>query len=90
MGAGGDRERTAAALRHKIISGVQSHAASFDRVGDELVPNAAEQALFERIRKEHAAGASLGSIAAKLNAEGIEGKAGGQFYASMIRKLIWP
>lgn len=60
----------------------------FDRVGDELAPNAAEQALLEHIRKEHAAGASLGSIAAKLNAEGLKGKAGGQFYASTIRKLI--
>jgi DNA invertase Pin-like site-specific DNA recombinase len=83
-------ERTATALRHKRAKGeVFNHTPlGWDRDGDVLVPNGAELAIVERIKSERAAGVSLGAIAARLNADGIKGKAGGRFHASTIRKVL--
>jgi site-specific DNA recombinase len=92
-------ERTATALRHKRAKGgAFNHTPlGFDRVEEigkggevvvRLVPNAAEQAVIARIRAERGAGQSLGSIAARLNAEGVKGKAGGAFYASTIAGIL--
>jgi site-specific DNA recombinase len=83
-------ERTATALRHKRAKGeVFNHTPlGWDRDGDVLVPNGVELAIVERIKSERAAGVSLGAIAARLNADGIKGKAGGRFYASTIRKVL--
>jgi hypothetical protein len=52
-----------------------------------LVPNAAEHAIVERIKRERVAGRSLGA-AAQLNADGVKGKAGGRFHASTITKVL--
>jgi site-specific DNA recombinase len=83
-------ERTATALRHKRAKGEAfNHTPlGFDRVGDTLVPNPAEQALIMRIRAERGTGRSLGSIASGLNADGVKGKAAGKFYASTIAGIL--
>lgn len=89
-------ERTATALRHKRAKGevISPVPLGYDRIDDKtdgvarLVPNAAEQAILERIRRERAAGKSMGAIAANLNADGVKGKAGGRFYASTIAKIL--
>jgi site-specific DNA recombinase len=92
-------ERTATALRHKRTKGQAfNHTPlGFDRVDEtgsdgkvikRLVPNVAEQAVVERIKRERSAGVSLGGIAAGLNADGIKGKAGGRFHASTVAKVL--
>jgi site-specific DNA recombinase len=83
-------ERTVTALRHKRAKGeVFNHTPlGWDRDGDVLVPNGAELAIVERIKRERVAGRSLGAIAAGLNAEGVKGKAGGRFHASTISKVL--
>lgn len=83
-------ERTATALRHKRAKGeVFNHAPlGYDAVDGALVPNTIELAIVERIKRERAAGKSLGRIAADLNAARIRGKAGGRFYASTVAKVL--
>lgn len=91
-------ERTATALRHKRAKGEAfNHTPlGFDRIEEQaggktvarLVPNAAELATVARIKAARAGGASLGGIAAALNADGIKGKQGGAFHASTIAKVL--
>jgi DNA invertase Pin-like site-specific DNA recombinase len=84
-------ERTKAALQHKKAKGEPfGHwPLGYDvRLDGVLVPNQAERAMVERIRRKAAAGKSVRSIASALNAEGIKGKEGGRFYASTIRKIL--
>ncbi|HYH36729.1 MAG TPA: recombinase family protein, partial [Azospirillum sp.] len=60
----------------------------FDRDGDRLVPNEAEQATIERMRSRRAAGVSLGRIAAELNAAGIRPKRGARWYPSSVKWVV--
>lgn len=83
-------ERTRDALRHKRAAGQTfNHTPyGFDREGDRLVENAAEQAILGKIKALHVAGDSLHAIAATLNAEGIATKKGGRWFASTVRNLV--
>lgn len=83
-------ERTKAALAHKKRHG-QAYSPTplgYRREGNVLVVEPTEMALVERIRQLADEGTSLRQIAALLNAEGIPGKAGGQWYASTVRYLL--
>jgi site-specific DNA recombinase len=83
-------ERTAAALRHKRD---QHHAYSptpygFDRIGNTLVLNPAEQEVLERILRLRTLGWSLRRIADRLDAEGIPAKRGGRWFGSTVRSIL--
>lgn len=57
-------------------------------VGGELEPDPAEAAVAERITAMRADGASLRSIAAELNTEGLAAKRGGRWYASSVARVL--
>jgi site-specific DNA recombinase len=57
-------------------------------IGGELVPNEAEQAAIEIIRKHRRAGKSPYAIADYLNAQGILSKRGGQWHHSTVRNVL--
>jgi site-specific DNA recombinase len=84
------RERTAAALRVKKARGevVSRPTIGFDAVDGKLVPNAAEQALIERMIAMKSEGKSLHQIADALNAEGVATKRGGTWHASTVRNVL--
>jgi site-specific DNA recombinase len=81
------RERTESALAHKKASlQVYSHTPyGYDRLGDDLVPSALEQAVIGRIKAVDASGVPMMRIAEALNAEGVATKKGGKWYASTVR-----
>ena len=84
------RERTKAALATKKTRGeaVSGPTLGFDRDGDRLVENAAEQALIRRIHALRTKGASFHVIADTLNAEQVPTKRGGSsWYASTVRNI---
>ena len=60
----------------------------YDREGDNLVPNADEQAIIDYIMSKVGQGASHNSIANELNERGIKGKAGGKWYNSTVKNVI--
>lgn len=83
-------ERTAAALAHKKAKR-QAYAPTplgFRRDGDQLIPDADEQATVRRILDLRGTGMSYDRIAKQLNTDGVTGKAGGKFYASTISKIV--
>jgi site-specific DNA recombinase len=75
-------ERTTTALRHKKESGAVygSTPFGFDRDGDRLVPNNAEQAIIRDMRQSRADGLSFGKIADQLNTIGVKPKRGVRWY----------
>lgn len=83
-------ERTAVALAHmkarRLAYGPTPYG--FDRVGDRLVPNKAEQAVLRRMERLRARGLSYGRIAERLNAQGITGKRGGCWHAAGVRYVL--
>lgn len=60
----------------------------FDAIEGRLVEVKREAKVVAEILKQRNAGASLADIAESLNAQGIEGKRGGRWYASTVRYLI--
>ena len=83
-------ERTKLALAHKKAVG-EVYAATpygFDAIEGRLVEVKREAKVIAEILKQRNAGASLADIAESLNAQGIEGKRGGRWYASTVRYLI--
>ncbi len=83
-------ERTKLALAHKKAVG-EVYAATpygFGAIEGRLVEVKREAKVVAEILKQRNAGASLADIAESLNAQGIEGKRGGRWYASTVRYLI--
>lgn len=84
-------ERTSLALQHKrskseLVGSVPyGYDLSPDGVG--LTENAAEQLVLARIHQLKAAGASYGSIAQGLDADGITSKRGGRWHAKVVMDL---
>lgn len=84
-------ERTTTALRHKKAhQKVYNHVPyGFQREGDTLVADTAEQAIVTRVKLCRANGWTLDKIAETLNAEGIATKrAGGKWYARTVLNLL--
>ena len=83
-------ERTTAALQHKKRRRrVYNHVPlGYVRDGDGLRTDEQEQAIIERIMTWRRGGSSYGTIAKRLNADGITGKQGGTFHASTIHKIV--
>lgn len=83
-------ERTKSALRHKRAHRRVYNALpfGFDRDGDRLVENDAEQRVIARIKAEHAARRSLRRIADGLNADAVPTKRGGAWHASTVRAVL--
>lgn len=83
-------ERTKLALAHKKAVGEVYAPTSygFDAIEGRLVEVKKEAKVVAEILKQRNAGASLADIAESLNAQGIEGKRGGRWYASTVRYLI--
>lgn len=84
------RERTESAMAHKKASlQVYSHTPfGYDRQGDDLVPNATEQTVIDRIKRMDAAGVAMMRIAEALNADGVATKRGGKWYASTVKAIL--
>jgi site-specific DNA recombinase len=83
-------ERTAAAMRHQRAQG-RAYARTphgFDRAGEVLRPNAAEQAVLAQVRRWHAAGRSLHGIARELTRQWVPTNRGGRWYAGTVRYLL--
>lgn len=83
-------ERTSMALAHKKSKGevYGTTPFGFDAVEGRLVEVKAEAEIVGEILRQREAGVSLAEIAEFLNAQGIEGKRGGRWYASTVRYLI--
>jgi site-specific DNA recombinase len=83
-------ERTRMALAHKKAKG-EVYAATpfgFEAIEGRLVEVKREAKIVGEILRQRESGASLAEIAESLNAQGIEGKRGGRWYASTVRYLI--
>lgn len=83
-------ERTRSALSHKKATGkVYGHTPfGFDRADDNLVPNAAEQAVIERIKALRVAGVALGKIADAMNADGAKTKNAAAWTAMQVKRVL--
>lgn len=84
------RERVTAALRHKKGQRqvYDPTPYGFDREGDHLVPNAAEQAVIRQMRRWRQAGHSLAWIAETLTRRGIPAKRRGRWNAYGVRYIL--
>lgn len=83
-------ERTAAAMRHQKAR-YQAYARTpygFDRAGEVLRPNPAEQAVLTQVQRWYAAGLSLHGIARELTRQRVPTKRGGRWYAGTVRYLL--
>lgn len=83
-------ERTKMALAHKKAKGEVYSATpfGFDAIEGRLVEVKREAKIVGEILRQREAGSSLADIANHLNAQGIEGKRGGRWFASTVRYLI--
>jgi len=84
-------ERTTQALAHKKAHGevYGPTPLGFDRNGDALVENEAEQETVKRILDMKVAGASINEIARRLTAEQVPTKKGGsKWYASTVSNVL--
>lgn len=84
------RERTESALSHKKANlHVYNHVPyGYDRQGDKLVPNPAEQDVIECIKTMDKNGVPMLRIAEALNNDGVPTKRGGRWYASTVRNIL--
>ena len=83
-------ERVSAAIQHKKA---QRHAYGptpygFDRQGDRLLPNAAEQAVIRQMRRWRLEGQTLAWIADELTRRGIPAKRRGWWNAYGVRYIL--
>lgn len=85
-------ERTSATLRHLQANGQHLGAVPFgyrlDRESGRLVAVEAEQSILSRVRSRRAEGATLETIAAELDADGIKGTRGGKWTAMSVRRAL--
>lgn len=83
-------ERTKMALAQKKATGKPYCGApfGFDAIEGRLVEVKREAKIVGEILRQREAGSSLADIANHLNAQGIEGKRGGRWFASTVRYLI--
>jgi len=84
-------ERTTQALAHKKAhrEAYGPTPLGYDREGDSLVENEAEQETVRRILDMKRAGASINEIARRLNAERVPTKKGGsKWYASTVSNIL--
>jgi DNA invertase Pin-like site-specific DNA recombinase len=85
-------ERTKDALQHKIAKGERCGKVryGFDLAGDgtTLTPNAVEQEALGLIRDLRAAGESLRTIAAELNARGVKTKEGRPWAHTTVKGIL--
>lgn len=83
-------ERTRAALDHKRAHRrvYSPTPLGFTRDGDQLIEDRDEQALVMRIRGMRVSGATYGTIARTLNAEGVPTKRGATWHRSTIAYLL--
>jgi site-specific DNA recombinase len=83
-------ERTRDALRHKRATGrAWNHAPYGWRLEDgQLVAEPAEQDAITAMRGWQTEGASLRAIAARLNAQGVATKKGGQWQAKQVADVL--
>ena len=84
------RERTESALAHKKAK-LQVYSPTpygYDRDGEDLVPNAQEQPVIDRIKRMDASGVAMMRIAEALNEEGVPTKKGGKWYASTVKAIL--
>jgi DNA invertase Pin-like site-specific DNA recombinase len=83
-------ERITAALRHKKGHG-QVYGPTpygFDRAGNRLVPNGAEQKVIRQMRRWRQAGQTLAWIAETLTHRGIPAKRRGRWNAYGVRYIL--
>ena len=83
-------ERTKMALAHKKAKG-EVYAPvpfGFDAIEGRLVEVKRESRIVAEIMRQRAAGVSMNEIASNLNAQGIQGKRGGKWFASTVRYVI--
>ena len=83
-------ERTASALGYKK-SKMQVYGSvpyGYDRAGDDLVDNEAEQQVIKLVLAWRADGQSLGAIAARLNGMAVPTKQGRRWHASTVRHML--
>jgi DNA invertase Pin-like site-specific DNA recombinase len=83
-------ERIATALGHKKAHGQIYGPVPFgyDRDGDRLIPNPAEQKIIRQMQRWRQAGRSLGWIADTLTARGIPAKRRGRWNAYGVRYIL--
>lgn len=83
-------ERTATALRHKRASGqVFNHTPyGFEREGDRLTVNQAEQAVISRMRLLRSNGCTFQKIADILNAEAVPTKKGSHWFPMTVSNTL--
>jgi site-specific DNA recombinase len=83
-------ERITAALRHKKgqRKAYGPTPYGFDRQGDVLLPNAAEQKIIRQMRRWRQAGRSLAWIADTLTRRGIPAKRRGRWNAYGVRYIL--
>jgi len=83
-------ERTKTVLDMKRKEGkVWNHTPyGYDRIGDSLVPNSAEQQAIKRMKAMRKEGYSLRDIAFELELEGFKPKASTHWQAMSVRKVI--
>jgi len=84
-------ENTRAALRHKRehLEPYCREVYGFDRQGDSLVPNKAEQKIIRKIQRLYESGTSTYAIANRLTADKVPCKRGGvRWYPSTVRALL--
>jgi site-specific DNA recombinase len=85
-------ERTTAALSYKKARGERTGSVPFGFTlaadGIQLIPDDAEQAVLVTIRQLRAAGESMRSIAATLNAQGVATKNGKPWVHSTIQRIL--
>lgn len=83
-------ERTAFALSHKRRNG-QAYSRTpfgYDRKGDTLIPNPAQQRALAMVKRMAAEGATLQQIANELTAKGIAPARGRHWYTSSIYSML--
>jgi DNA invertase Pin-like site-specific DNA recombinase len=84
-------ERTKNALRHKKAKGEKySHIVPFgyQEINGRLEIVKSEAKVVANIIQMRKQGAAFGRIAEHLNAEGIQGKRGGKWFASTVRYVL--
>jgi site-specific DNA recombinase len=82
--------RTKKAMEHKKSQGqvVGAIPYGFERQGNDLIPNLAEQAVIKTVNTMYHAGKRLVDIVAHLNSQGISTREGRPWIATQVKRLI--
>ena len=84
----GERTKTVLDMKRKEGKVYNHTPFGFDRVGDLLIPNKAEQQAIKRMKDMRNNGYSLREIAFELELEGIRPKASNHWQAMSVRKVL--